>query len=87
MKGVNPELRHQVIKSYKELLFIGRDYPLGFKYFRDRLHKAYAAKSHLRDEAEIREGLRRAEFVKKEITTLYYLKKYRTLRHTYEPFT
>ncbi|KAL1894510.1 hypothetical protein Cpir12675_003636 [Ceratocystis pirilliformis] len=87
MKRVNLELRWQVIQSYKELLFVGKEYPLGFAYFRKRLHKAYTANAHLQNEAEIRACLERAEFVKKEITTLYYLKKYRALRHTYEPFT
>jgi len=52
------------------LLFLGRDYPQGYAYFRDRLHKAFWAKRHLTDEDEIREGLKRAEFVKKEIEAL-----------------
>ncbi|RBQ90490.1 hypothetical protein VDGD_04697 [Verticillium dahliae] len=68
--SVNPELRRQVIAMYKELLFMGREYPLGFAYFRPRLHKAFAANAGLRDEAAIRRGLERAEFVKKEIEAL-----------------
>ncbi|EGY23259.1 NADH-ubiquinone oxidoreductase complex 1/LYR family protein [Verticillium dahliae VdLs.17] len=52
------------------LLFMGREYPLGFAYFRPRLHKAFAANAGLRDEAAIRRGLERAEFVKKEIEAL-----------------
>ncbi|CRK20597.1 LYR motif-containing protein 5A like [Verticillium longisporum] len=83
--SVNPELRRQVIAMYKELLFMGREYPLGFAYFRPRLHKAFAANAGLRDEAAIRRGLERAEFVKKEIEALYYLKRYRTLRKRYVP--
>jgi len=38
----------------------------------------------LRDEGEIRKGVERAEFVKKEIEALYYLKRYRALRQRYD---
>ncbi|EZF67137.1 hypothetical protein H112_01117 [Trichophyton rubrum D6] len=59
-------LRHQVVKVYKaELLFLGRDYPLGYAYFRGRLHRAFASQAHITDEAEIKKGIERAEFVKK----------------------
>ncbi|KAJ5281173.1 hypothetical protein N7478_006545 [Penicillium angulare] len=57
---VNPELRRQVITVYK-----GREYPLGYTYFRDRLHRAFIGQTHLRDEEQIRKGIARAEFVKK----------------------
>jgi hypothetical protein len=48
-----------------ELLHLGREYPLGFGYFRPRLHKAFITKAHIRDEDEIREGIKRAEFIRK----------------------
>ncbi|PLB55268.1 LYR motif-containing protein 5A [Aspergillus steynii IBT 23096] len=80
----NLELRRQVINIYKELLFLGRNYPLGYGYFRDRLHRAFASQSHLDDEEQIRKGIARAEFVKKEVEALYYLKRYRTLKQRYE---
>ncbi|OQD74478.1 hypothetical protein PENDEC_c010G05226 [Penicillium decumbens] len=67
---VNPELRRQVITVYKELLFMGREYPLGYQYFRDRLHRAFAGQADLRDEEQIRKGIARAEFVKKEVEAL-----------------
>jgi hypothetical protein len=50
---------------YAELLYLGREYPLGYDYFRPRLHKAFAAKAGLEDEAQIRKGIQQAEFVKK----------------------
>ncbi|KAK1756942.1 hypothetical protein QBC47DRAFT_378104 [Echria macrotheca] len=80
----NPELRRQVIAIYKELLTLGKDYPLGPSYFRPRLHKAFMSNASLRDEAQIRQGIARAEFVRKEIEALYYLKRYRTLRKRYD---
>ncbi|KUL85192.1 hypothetical protein ZTR_06207 [Talaromyces verruculosus] len=64
------ELRRQVIQVYKELLYLGREYPLGYDYFRTRLHCAFAAKKNLTDPKEIEEGIKRAEFVKKEVEAL-----------------
>ena len=48
-----------------ELLYLGREYPLGYGYFRPRLHKAFMAKSSERDEDKIRQGIQQAEYVKK----------------------
>ncbi|KAF4300969.1 putative lyr family protein [Botryosphaeria dothidea] len=84
MASINPELRHQVIRIYKELLYLGREYPLGYDFYKTRLHKAFASQAGLRDEEKIKQGIKRAQFVKKEIETLYYLKRYRTLRQRYD---
>ncbi|KAK6218407.1 complex 1 protein [Colletotrichum tabaci] len=70
MTAVNTELRRQVIAIYKELLYLGREYPLGYDYFRPRLHGAFRANAALRDEDAIRRGIERAEYVKKEIEAL-----------------
>ena len=43
------------------------------------------SQAHVRDEAEIRKGIERAEYVKKEIEALYYLKKYRAMKQAYSP--
>ncbi|EMD00102.1 hypothetical protein BAUCODRAFT_63807 [Baudoinia panamericana UAMH 10762] len=58
-------LRYQVIRIYKELLYLGREYPLGYDYFRPRLHKAFIAKAGMEDEGQIRKGIEQAEYVKK----------------------
>jgi hypothetical protein len=71
MASTKLELRFQVKRIYKELLFLGRSYPLGYDYFRQRLHKAFASKSALTDAAEIKKGIQRADFVRKEIEALY----------------
>lgn len=80
MSSVHSTLRHQVIGIYKgnrqfsctkhgltrtELLFLGREYPLGYDYYRTRLHKAFASQQHLTDEEQIKKGIERAQFVKK----------------------
>lgn len=61
----NPELRRRVIGIYKELLHLGKDYPLGYSYFRPRLHRAFMANAQLKSEADIEKGIERAEFVRK----------------------
>jgi hypothetical protein len=48
-----------------ELLYMGREYPEGYEYFRNRLHRAFSTQRHLTDEAQIKKGIERAEFVKK----------------------
>ncbi|KAI1110945.1 complex 1 protein [Nemania sp. NC0429] len=82
MSAPNPELRRQVIAIYKELLYLGKDYPLGFSYFRPRLHRAFMANAQMRSEDDIKRGIERADFVRKG--TVYYLKRYRTLRKRYD---
>ena len=56
-----------------ELLWLGREYPLGYQYFRDRLHRAFAGQAHLTDEDQIRKGIARAEFVKKGELSGFYV--------------
>jgi len=41
------------------------------------------ARAGLRDETQIRDGIARAEFVRREIEALYYLRKYRAMRGRY----
>lgn len=55
----------QLTMEIEELLWLGREYPLGYGYFRPRLHKAFISKAGERDEDKIRTGLKQAEFVKK----------------------
>jgi hypothetical protein len=62
---------------------MGKHYPLGYSYFRPRLHKAFMAKSQITNPEEIREGIKQAEYVKKEIEALYFLKKYRSMKKRY----
>ncbi len=54
-----------------DLLYLVRDYPLGYDYARPRLHKAFMSQAGIKDEEQIRQGIKRAEFVKKEIEALY----------------
>ena len=62
-----------------ELLNLGKAYPLGFDYFRPRLHKAFSSNASLTDEQEIRKGIERAEFVKKGNPCSFPLPIYKSL--------
>lgn len=57
--------RRRAYTSDVDLLYLGREYPQGFDYYRTRLHKAFASQQHLEDEEQIKKGIERAEFVKK----------------------
>lgn len=59
-----------ILEWHTELLNVGRQYPLGYEYFRDRLHKAFLSQAHLKDEEQIKKGIGRAEFVKKGMLCL-----------------
>ncbi|KAK7509015.1 uncharacterized protein IWZ02DRAFT_371537 [Phyllosticta citriasiana] len=77
---VNPSLRHQVIRIYKELLFLGRDYPQGYAFFRTRLHRAFASQAALRDQDAIKRGIARAEFVKKGLSVCLFFQPTHLIR-------
>jgi len=51
-------------------LNLGKEYPLGFDYFKPRLHKAFKSNAGMTEEGEIRKGIERAEFVKKGMLSL-----------------
>lgn len=46
-------------------MHLGKDYPLGYSYYRTRLHTAFASQTCLTAEKEILKGIERAEYVKK----------------------
>ncbi|XP_054157121.1 electron transfer flavoprotein regulatory factor 1-like [Oppia nitens] len=77
--------RLRVLNLYKTLLYMGRDYPLGYKYFRDRCHRAFAKNQSETNTETIDQMIKRGEFVVKEIEALYRLKKYRTMKKRYYP--
>ncbi|KAF7909960.1 uncharacterized protein EAF01_003678 [Botrytis porri] len=75
-------LRREVIGIYKELLHLGHSYPLGYTYFRTRLHRAFMGNAYLTTVAEIRAGIERAEFVRKGMSffLLFFLVDFFFLR-------
>ncbi|KAK8386125.1 hypothetical protein O3P69_010689 [Scylla paramamosain] len=75
--------RSQVIQLYKNLLYLGREYPMGYEYFREKLKNAFLKNRHETDPRRITEMIARGEYVIKEIEALYMLRKYRTLKRRY----
>lgn len=59
-----------LICVYPELLNLGKEYPLGYEYFQKRLHRAFASRAGLQNDEEIKKGIERAEYVKKEVEAL-----------------
>lgn len=65
------------------MLYMGREWPQGYTYFRDRAKGVFVKSSNETDPQKIRELIKRGEFILKEIEALYMLKKYRTLKKRY----
>lgn len=80
---MNQPLRRQVLYLYKELIYMGKDYPAGYDFFIKKLRKAFRSKSTLTAQKDIQKGIDLGEFVKKELVALYSLKKYRFLKKNY----
>ncbi|XP_075907896.1 LYR motif-containing protein 5A [Nelusetta ayraudi] len=78
----NP-LRGEVIHLYKTLLYLGREYPQGSKYFRERLKSAFMKNKDVADPEKIKQLVARGDFVIKELEALYFLRKYRAMKKRY----
>ncbi|KAF2352417.1 Complex 1 LYR protein [Trinorchestia longiramus] len=76
-------LRAEVRQLYKNLLHLGRDYPMGYDFFRVRLKRAFLRHQEETDPQQIRQLIERGNYVCKEIEALYMLRKYRTLNKRY----
>ena len=66
-----------------QLLYLGRDYPKGYDYFRTKLKAAFLKNKDVTEPEEIKKLIARGDFVIKEIEALYMLRKYRTLKKRY----
>lgn len=75
--------RSRVIELYKTLLYLGRDYPKGYDYFRSRLKRAFMKNRDVTDPEKIEKMLTLGDYIVKELEALYMLRKYRTLKKRY----
>uniref|UniRef100_A0A665TMK8 LYR motif containing 5a n=2 Tax=Echeneis naucrates TaxID=173247 RepID=A0A665TMK8_ECHNA len=80
----NP-LRAEVVRLYKNLLYLGREYPKGSVYFREHLKSAFMKNKDVTDPEKIKKLVARGDFVIKELEALYFLRKYRAMKKRYEP--
>ncbi|XP_066856686.1 electron transfer flavoprotein regulatory factor 1 isoform X1 [Anser cygnoides] len=76
-------LRGEVLNLYKNLLYLGREYPKGADYFRSRLKAAFLKNKDVKDPEKIKQLIARGEFVIKELEALYFLRKYRAMKQRY----
>uniref|UniRef100_A0A915D1H6 Glutamine-dependent NAD(+) synthetase n=1 Tax=Ditylenchus dipsaci TaxID=166011 RepID=A0A915D1H6_9BILA len=83
-KGImSGKYRNEVIQLYRNLYYLGKEYPNGSLWFHERLKKAFAKNMLEKDDEKIKELIGRGEYVVKEIEALYALKKYRALKNRY----
>ncbi|XP_011702230.1 PREDICTED: LYR motif-containing protein 5 [Wasmannia auropunctata] len=75
--------RTKVIGLYKTLLYMGRDYPKGYQYFRTKLKRAFVKNKTETEPEKIDKMISHGNFVIKELEALYMLRKYRTLKRRY----
>ena len=75
--------KSRVITLYKQLIYLGREYPKEPKVFCSRVHGAFAKNRHLKNEDEIEVQIAKAEYIVKELEALYKLKKYRAMKNRY----
>lgn len=66
-----------------QLLYLGREYPKGADYFRDRLRTSFIKNKDVKDPEQIKQLVARGEFVAKELEALYFLRKYRAMKQRY----
>lgn len=78
----NP-LKGEVIRLYKTLLYLGREYPQGAAYFRERLKSAFMKNKDVTDPEKIKKLVARGDHVIKELEALYFLRKYRAMKKRY----
>ncbi|KAG0290576.1 LYR motif-containing protein 5 [Linnemannia gamsii] len=75
--------RHRVIALYKQLSYLGREYPAGADYFHKKLKSAFIKNKDLSDPAEIQKRIDLGDYVCKEIEAMYHINKYRAMKKRY----
>ncbi|CAJ0592146.1 unnamed protein product [Cylicocyclus nassatus] len=75
--------RRRVLDIYRQLYHIGKEYPKGSEWFHSRLKTAFLMNKEEKDPKKVEELVKRAEFVLKEIESMYSLRKYRAMKNRY----
>ena len=78
-----PPVRHLVRDLYRRILTVGRDYPKGLDWVRDKAKAEFSKNAHLNDPIDIKRAVNYGRWQVKEMQGVIYLKKYRTLRSRY----
>lgn len=79
----NIATRSKVIQLYKQLIYLGRQYPNQPEVMTSKIHDVFMRNAAERDPQKIEELVAKGNYIVKELEALYYLKKYRTLKRRY----
>ncbi|KAL1712638.1 hypothetical protein EV715DRAFT_213330 [Schizophyllum commune] len=77
--------RLRALRLYKELLYLGKEYPDPAYDFNGKIRRMFEKNRNLTDHEDIEKALKMAEYIKNETLALYSLKKYRHLKNHYYP--
>lgn len=72
-------LQGEVLTLYKNLLYLGRDFPKEADYFKRHLKNVFLKNKDVKEPEKIKE-LIAGEFTMKELEALDFLRKYRALK-------
>lgn len=73
-------LRKEVIDLYKNLIYLSREWPTDL---RPQIRRGFVKNKDVQDPDEIRKLLARGEYISREITATYHLRKYRAMKRRY----
>ena len=75
--------RPRVIQLYKNLIYLGREYPSEPEKLTSKIHGVFMKNAGKTDPKEIEDLIAKGNYIVKELEALYSLKKYRTLKRRY----
>ncbi|TRM65017.1 hypothetical protein BD626DRAFT_567874 [Schizophyllum amplum] len=77
--------RLRALRLYKELQYLGREYPDPAYNFNGRIRRMFEKNKTLTNPDDIEKALKMGEYIKNETLALYSLRKYRHLKRHYYP--
>jgi len=80
---MNKPSRELVRELYRRFLWVGRDYPEGLPFVREKVKVAFFSNAHLTNEEDILRAVAKGRWWVKELVGVVQLKKYRSLRKNY----
>ena len=75
--------RSRVIQLYKQLIYLGREYPKNPEVMTAKIHDVFKRNASESDPKKIEDLIDKGNYIVKELEALYYLRKYRTLKRRY----
>ena len=73
----------QVRDLYKRIIHVGREYPLGLPWVRDKAKTWFRQNKDVKDDVELRRCNAYGRHMVREMEAVIQLKKYRHLKRTY----